>query len=201
MRLIRRNRERELAAAIERGRALIAEEKNREALEILEKAAQDFPESPEVPLMMATVYREFRPRDASALLTKAAELGSDDPVIQVMVGHRRLNEGDVEAARICAARAEHQVDDEFALMADYDRLVGRIAARDGDYDFAEEKLRSAMRREPHLPTHSLDLARFLWARGRNGEALTAIDQSVEQVSEEVDKILLERLRSEIRRAN
>lgn len=186
---------------IERGRALIAEEKTREALALIEKAAQDFPQSPEPPLMLATVYREFRPDDASALLTKAAELGSDDPVIQVMVGQRRLNEGDVEAARICAARAGNRIDNEFPLMADFDRLVGRIAARDGDYGVAEEKLRSAIRREPELPTHSLDLARFLWARGRNEEALTAIDESLEQVSEEVDKNLLERLRNEIKEAN
>lgn len=195
MRLIRRNRGQELAAAIERGRTLIREQKDGEALEFLEKAIQDFPESPEMPLMLATAYRGFRPDDVPSLLAKAAKLGSDDPVIQVMVGHRRLNEGDVEAARTCAARAEELIDDRFALTADLDRLVGRIAARDGEYDFAEEKLRSAVQLEPESSTHSLGLARFLWARGRNEDAVRVIEESLPQISGKKD--LLERLRSEI----
>jgi len=197
MRFTRRNKDQELAATVERGRVLIAEERNREALELLEKAAQDFPRSPEIPLLLATVYREFRPDEASALLARAAALGADDPVIQVMVGHRLLNEGNVEAARACAARVGNRIDGEFVLMADYDRLVGRVAARVGDDVVAEEKLRSAFRREPQLVTHSLDLARFLWARDRHEEALTAIHESLGQVKEDVDKSLLKGLRSEI----
>jgi Tfp pilus assembly protein PilF len=192
----RRNKVRELAAAIERGRGLITEQKEREALDFLEKAARDFPEAPEVPLMLATVYRDTRPDDIPAQLAKAAELGSDDPVIQVMVGHRLLNEGDIEGARACAARAGDLANDEFALAADMDRLVGRIAARDGDHLVAEARLRSAFQREPELPTHSLDLARFLWARGRDKDALTVIDESLDRVRES-DRDLLERLRQEI----
>jgi Flp pilus assembly protein TadD len=196
MRLTRKNKQREFAAVIERGRGLIGEGKDQEALEFLDKAARDFPKAAEFPLMLATIYRDSRPDDVPAQLTKAAELGSDDPVIQVMVGHRLLNEGDVEAARACAARAGDLIDEEFPLTADFDRLIGRIAARDGDDVAAEARLRSAFRREPELPTHSLDLARFLWARGRNEDALAVIDESLDQVSES-DRDLLERLRGEI----
>lgn len=196
MRFTRRNKDRELATAIEYGRHLITEQKYREALEFLEKAARDFPEAAEMPLMLATVYRDTRPGDIPAQLAKAARLGSDDPVIQVMVGHRLLNEGDIEAARACAARAGDLIHDEFALAADVDRLVGRIAARDGDHVVAEARLRSAFQREPELPTHSLDLARFLWARGRNEDALTVIDESLDRVRND-DRDLLERLRREI----
>lgn len=196
MRLTRRNKARELGAAIQCGRGLITKKKDQEALEFLEKAARDFPEAAEIPLMLATVYRDTRPDDTAAQLSKAAELGSDDPVIQVMVGHRLLNEGDVEAARACAARAADLIDDDFALAADMDRLIGRIAARDGDDVIAEARLRSAFQREPELPTHSLDLARFLWARGRNEDALTVIDESLDHGRDD-DKDLLERLRREI----
>ena len=146
--------------------------------------------------MLATVYRDTRPDDIPAQLAKAAELGSDDPVIQVMVGHRLLNEGNIEAARACAARAGDLINEEFTLAADMDRLVGRIAARDGDHVVAEARLRSAVQREPELPTHALDLARFLWARGRDKDALTVIDESLDRVRGD-DRDLLDRLRREI----
>jgi hypothetical protein len=196
MRFMRRNRKRELAAAIKRGRDLIAEQKDQETLEFLERAALEFPEAAEFPLMLVTFYRESRPGDIPALLAKAAELGADDPVIQVMVGHRFLHEGDVEGARACAARVDDLIDGEFALMADLDRLIGRIAARDGDDIVAETRLRSAFRREPEYAVHALDVARFLWARHRNEDALAVIDESLDQVSES-RKEFLEELRGEI----
>lgn len=73
-------------------------------------------------------------------------------------------------------------------------LIGRIAAEDSDYAVAEEKLRSAVGREPEQSTYALDLARFLWAGGRNQDALTVIDESLDRAG---DKDLLERLRREI----
>jgi Tfp pilus assembly protein PilF len=131
--------------------------------------------------MLATVYREDRPGDIPGLVAEAAELGSDDPVIQIFVGHRQLNEGNLAAARVSAARAGELVDDEFALTADLDRLVARIAARDGDDALAEAKFRSAVSGEPEIPTHPLDLARFLWARGRSEDAVAVLDESLPRV--------------------
>lgn len=197
MRFTRRNQAQKLAETLKHGRALIRERKDQEALQFLEKAARDFPEAAEIPLMLATVCGDSRPDAIPAFLSKAAELGFDDPVIQVMVGHRLLNEEDVEAARHCAGRAEHLIDDNFALMADMDRLVGRIAARDGDDGVAEARLRSAFQREQGLPTHTIDLARFLWARRRNEDALAVIDKSIERVRDDDDKDLLKHLRREI----
>ena len=197
MRFTRRSRRQRLAAAIEHGRRLVKEQKDQEALAFLEKAARDFPESPEMPLMLATIYRDSRPEAIPIQLAKAANLGSDDPVIQVLVGHRFLNEGDFDSARSCATRAEASVDFDFPLFADLEGLRGRIAARDGDYAVAEEKLRSALRREPECFTHWVHLARFLWARGRDEDALTVIDESLPQVREDIDTDLLEQLRSEI----
>lgn len=197
MRFRRNNRRRELAAAIEHGRSLIREQKDQEALEFLEQAARDFPESPEMPLMLATVYRDSRPNAIPEQLANAAELGLDDPVIQVLAGHRLLNEGDVAAARACAVRAGELTDSGFILLADLEDLIGRVAARDGDYPLAEEKLRSAIQREPESSSHWLHLTRFLWARGRDEDALTVIDEARPQMREDIDRDLLEQLRSEI----
>lgn len=195
MRLRGGKRKRELEAAIERGRKLRTNG-DREAVEFLEVAARRFPESPEFPLLLATLYLESQPGDVAAQVAKAAQLGSGDPAVQVRAGHMFLNGGDVEAARTCAIRAKELAGDDFVLLAGLESLFGRIAARDGNYVLAEEKLRSALQREPEGPTHWLHLARFLWARGRDEEALIVIDESLSQVRES-DKDLLERLRDEI----
>lgn len=185
-------RKRELAAAIERGR-IMRTEGGAEAAEFLKDAAGRFPDSPEFPLLLATVYLELRPDEVTAQLEKAAELGSGDPAIQVRAGQMLLDAGDIEAARACALRAEQSVDGEFVTAA-LDGLVGRIAAREGEYAIAEEKLRSALGREPQYDAHAIHLARFLWARGRNEDALAVIDESLGQASHKDD---LESLRSEI----
>lgn len=169
-----------------------------EAAEFLEDAASRFPQSPEFSLLLATVYLEFRPDEVAAQLGKAAELGSGDPTIQVRAGQMLLDGGDIEAARTCASRAEQSVIDNEFVLAALEGLVGRIAAREGEYAFAEEKLRSALGREPQYDAHAIHLVRFLWARGRNEEALTVIDESLGRASHKDD---LEGLRSEIATAN
>jgi Tfp pilus assembly protein PilF len=185
-------RKRELAAAIERGR-IMRDEGGAKAATFLEDAAVRFPSSAEFPLLLATVYMEVRPDQVAAQLEKAAELGSGDPAIQIRAGQMLLDGGDIEAARACALRAERSVDGEFVTAA-LEGLVGRIAAREGEYTIAEEKLRSALRREPRYDPHAIHLARFLWARDRNRDALTVIDEALEQVRRTDD---LESLRIEI----
>jgi tetratricopeptide (TPR) repeat protein len=189
-------RKRELAAAIERGRTLRTEG-GTVAAKFLEDAASRFPDSPEFPLLLATVYLELRPDEVSPQLEKAAELGSSDPAIQVRAGQMLLDGGDIEAARACALRAEQSVDGDFVTAA-VEGLVGRIAAREGEYVIAEEKLRSALVREPQYDAHAIHLARFLWARGRNDDALAVIDESLAHASHKDD---LEVLRGEIAAEN
>lgn len=197
MRLGRKKHERELATAIEHGRNLIRQGEDREALEFAEDAVHRFPKSAEIRMMLAMVYLDLRPDDMAAQLTKAAELGSDNPSIQIRAGHRLWNIGDLEGARRCAARASELADEDFILAADLEGLIGHIAASDGEYAFAEEKLRSALHREPEYPAHALGLARFLWARGRDEDALTVIDESLPQIRKDLDTDLLILLRSEI----
>jgi len=188
---------RELAAAIDRGWKLIRQGEDQEALEFLEEAVHHFPKSAEIRMLLARVYLDLRPDAMAAQLTKAAELGFDDPSIQIRAGHRLWNIDDLEGARRCAARACELADEDFKLSADLESLIGHVAASDGEYAFAEEKFRSAVKREPKWSSHWLSLARFLWARGRDEEALTVIDESLTRVKENIDRDLLERLRSEI----
>lgn len=189
-----RKQDRELVAAIDRGRMLFRDQDDELAREFLADAARRFPGCPEFPLLLASLCRESRPKEVAPHLAKAVKLGFNDPVIQVRAGHAFLDEGDVEAARACAARAENLINGDFILTADLESLVGGIASRDGEYTVAEEKLRSALHREPEFPAHALALARFLWARGRNEAALAVIDESLDRVAE---KKYLERLRLEI----
>jgi predicted Zn-dependent protease len=191
-----RKRKRELAAAIKRGRIMRAEG-GAEAAEFLEGAASRFPDSPEFPMLLATVYLELRPDQVTTQLEKAAELGPGDPAIQVRAGQMLLDGGEIEAAQACALRAKPSVDGDFVAAA-LEGLVGRIAAREGEYGIAEEKLSSALEQEPQYDPHAIHLARFLWARGRNGEALTVIDESVGQANHKDD---LESLRREIAAEN
>jgi tetratricopeptide (TPR) repeat protein len=142
-------------------------------------------------MMLATVYLDIRLDDMAAQLTKAAELGFNNPSIQIRAGHRLWNIDDLGGARRCAARASDSIG-----MADLEGLIGHIAASDGQYAVAEEKLRSARQREPEYPTHAIGLARFLWARGRGEDALIVIDEALDHVRED-DKDFLERLRREI----
>jgi tetratricopeptide (TPR) repeat protein len=188
-----RKQKRELEEAIQRGRKLQAED-DPGAAAFIEDAATRFPESPEFPLLLSNLFLESRPGEVLALVVKATELGSDDPSTQIRAGHKFLNEGHVEAARACGVRAGELADDEFALMAALESLDGRIAARDGDFVLAEEKLRSAFGRDPEYAVYALHLARFFWARGRNDDALSVIDQSLGQARKTYD---LERLRAEI----
>lgn len=191
-----RKRTRELNEAVAHGRSLLAKGQNDQVLESIEDAAQRFPQSAEIQLQLASVLLVFPTDESAAPAANAAELAPDDPVIQVRAGHMLLDLGDPDAARACAARAEERADCEFILLADVEDLTGRIAARDGNFPLAEEKLRSALQREPEWSSHWLHLGRSSGQKGRTDEALTLISESFDQVSK-ADWDLLERLRREI----
>lgn len=177
-------------------RNFFSDTSDQEAREFLEQAIEEFPDDPMLRLHYVPILREIRPDDVAAEAAKAAELGPDDPVVLVRAGQILINEGDREAARSCASRANELMPPDSIFMADLDNLNGRVAARMGEHNLAEEKFRSAQRREPESSSHSLSLARFFWARGRDEDALTVIDESLPLFGGR-DRDLLERLRSEI----
>lgn len=195
MKLRDRKQKRELAAAIARGRELRKTGRDPEqALEFLDEAVRQFPQSPELRLLKATVLLSLRPDDVSAEAAKAAELAPQDPGTLVRAGHLLIANGDVGRARSCAARASEMAQPDFVLMSGLRSLNGRIAARDGKDDLAEECLRLAMSEDPTYSNFAVNLAKFLAARGRQEEALEVIDEALQVATEKND---LEQLRDRI----
>lgn len=185
---------RERAAAVVRARNLIIEGDDQATYEFLEDAVERFPEDAELRVSLASIYLEFRPDQVRLQAVKAAELGADDPTIQVRAGSFLLGAGDLGGARACARRARRLVGSDFVLISGLEGLEGRIAALDGDDEFAEKRLRSAAEREPEYSVYAIDLAKFLASRHRNEEALTVIDHALGTVKE---RGKLEQLRSEL----
>jgi tetratricopeptide (TPR) repeat protein len=177
-----------LEGAIQYGRKLLREDKDEEFLAFCQKAAGRFPRSAEIHYMLSTALRidERSDEEVAAQAAKAAAIGARDPNMQVRAGYRLIDADDVEAARMCVARAEESADGHFGLAVDLDGLKGRIAAREGDFVEAEELFRSVLRREPQWPGNCNQLARFLWARGRNEEALTVLAELLSRLREERD---------------
>jgi len=195
MKLGERRKRKELATAIARGRELSKLGRDPEqALEFLEEAVRKFPRSPELRLLKAAVLLSLRPDDVIAEAVKAAELAPQDPGTQVRAGHMLIGKGDVEGARSCAARASEVAQPDFVLKSGLRSLKGRIAAREGKDDLAEECLRLAMNEDPTYSNFAVNLAMFLAARYRQEEALEVIDAALQIATDKND---LEQLRERI----
>lgn len=190
----KRKRVRELAATKDQSRRLLVAERDNEALEVLEKAVQRFPEDPEIRLLYANILLAFRPQDVAAEAAKAVELGPDNPEILVGAGHRLLFGGNIETARSCATRARELAQPDFRLMPSLLNLSGLLAALAGEDDLAEENLRSAVEGEPDHESWVRYLALFLAERGRLAEAVEVLDEALKHVE---DKDGLEELRSKM----
>jgi tetratricopeptide (TPR) repeat protein len=174
-----------LAAAIRRCRKLIRERRIEEFVAFSQRAPPRFPDSAEIQLMLARALRQLeRPdEEIAAQAAKAAAVGARDANIQVQAGYILIDARDVDAARVCVARAEESADEHFVFAVDLDGLKGRIAARDGEFAEAEELLRSVLRREPQWSSNWAQLARFLWSRGSYEEALAVLAESLNWLRE------------------
>lgn len=193
MKLKGRRHMKELTAAIVRGRELRKLGRDPEkALEFLGGAIERFPEDPELRLLHATVLSAVRPDDAAAEAAKAADLAPDDPATLVRAGHLLLSSGDRETARSCAIRAERLAKPDFVLMGGLDNLFGLLAAFRGEDDCAEDKLRSAVDREPSNESFAKNLAVFLAERGRLQEGADVLDAALKHVEK---KGALEQMRN------
>jgi HEAT repeat protein len=163
-----------------------------EPREFLEQAIGEFPDDPILRLLYAPMLAEIRPDDVAAEAAKAAELGPDDPVVLVRAGHLLLTNGDRDAARSCASRATQLMSPDSVFMSNLDNLNGLLAAFAGEDDLAEEKLRSAVEREPDFEPFIRNLAVFLAERGRLREGAEVLDEALKHV-EKKDEI--ERMRN------
>lgn len=188
---IRGSRQGRLNEANYLARSFFSTRPYQEALEFLEKVVQEFPDDTELRVLYASILLEFRLDDVASEAAKAAELGPDNPFVQLRAGHLLLGRGDREAAQRCATRANELVQPDFILMAGLDNLNGALAALTGEDDLAEEKLRSAVDGEPDNEPFARNLAVFLAERGRLREGAEVLDEALKHV-EKKDEI--ERMR-------
>lgn len=191
MKIRGRKKRKELAAIIERSRDLLVSEQHQENFDLLSKAVPRFPDDPEIRLLYATILLEFRPDDVASEANRAVELAPDNPLILVRAGSLLLSR-DRQAARSCVSRANELVQPDFALMASLDNLNGSLAAFAGEDDLAEDKLRSAVDREPHNEPFVRNLAVFLAERGRLQDGVAVLDDGLRHVEKKED---LERMRA------
>lgn len=194
MKIRGRRQQRRLEATIDEGRKLLAEQREQEAFEFLKEAVQQFPKDAEVRLLYASILAAFQPDDVAAEAAKAVELAPSDPVILVRAAHLVLDREDLETAHSYAARANEVAEPDFVLMSGLINLNGRLAARNGEDELAEEKLRSAVERDPSFAAFAMDLAKFLAARNRQAEAVGVLDEALKHGKYMDD---LKRLRTEI----
>lgn len=197
MKLRGKKQKKELAEAIAQSRKLLLAGQHHENFDLLEEAVQKFPDSAEIQLLYATILLEFRPNEVAAEAAKAARLGSDDPGILVRAAHLMFDRNEREAARSCTARANELVQPDFVLMSSLEHLNALFAGIDGNYEIAEEKLRSLVRDDPGSSSTAIDLAKLLAHQGRQQEALEVVDEALVHAKEGSN---LERLRAEIANA-
>jgi Flp pilus assembly protein TadD len=132
----------------------------------------------------------LRPDDVAAEAVKAVELAPDDPATLMRAGHVLLGRDRV-AARSCASRANELAKPDFVLMGGLDNLNGLLAAFAGEDELAEEKLRSAVDREPSSESFAKNLAVFLAERGRLQEGAEVLDEAIKHIEHKDE---LERMR-------
>jgi tetratricopeptide (TPR) repeat protein len=189
-----RKQKKELAATIDRGRALFTEGRDDEAFEFLEKAVQRFPEDAEIRLDYATSLLAVRPEEVVAEAVKAIELDPDEPIRLTRAASLLFNRGEIETARSYVERAKRLATHDFSFRPELLNLESHFAAHDGNDEMAEDGLCRAMEQKPNGEMFAFDLAKFLVERNRREEALGIIHEALTRVNR---KEPLERLRNEI----
>lgn len=162
-------------------RNFFSDTSDQEPREFLEQTIEEFPDEPILRLLYVPMLTEIRPDDIAREAAKAVELGPDDPVVLVRAGHILLNEGDHDAASSCASRANELMAHDSIFMSDLENLSGLLAAFAGEDDLAEEKLRSAVEREPDNEPFAKNLAVFLAERGRLQQGAGVLDEALKHI--------------------
>ena len=166
----RKNRKK-VAVAADQGLKLLAEQRHEEAYRFLEGATRQFPDDPDIRMHYAHSLLAVRPEDAVPEITKAIELGPDEPVRLTRAAGILFKMGQVETARSYATRAKQLAPPGFLFMSYLINLDGHFAALEGLDELAEEHFRLAVEQEPDGEVFAVDLAKFLSERGRREEAL------------------------------
>lgn len=188
--------QKQLSAAVDRSRLLLAERRHRENLEFLEEVVQQFPDDAEIRMLHGTALLEIRPEDALREIVRAIELDPSEPVRLTNAARTMYTMKQLDHARLYAKRAKELAPEDFPFKPELLNLESKFAALEGKDSVAEKGLRLAMASEPEGEFFAFDLATFLVERGREAEALEVIDKALKRTKE---KNYLKNLRTEILR--
>lgn len=173
-----RIRQAELAVRIEYSRQLVTGPDDPKTIPYLEASIRRFPESAHLRMLMADACKVVRPGQVAQEARAAAELAPKDLTLQVYAAWALVHHEEVEAAWDCAARVRELAGDDYEPITDLVRLEGMAMAYERRFTAAEEKLRWALDTKPQNKKNAHVLAAFLWARGRDEEAVEVIDEAM-----------------------
>jgi hypothetical protein len=167
-----------LLGRIEYSRQLVFGLDDPKTISYLEASIRRFPKSAHLRMLMADACKVPRPDRVAPEARMACELAPEDLTMQVYAGWMLVHHGEVAAARDCAACVRELAGDDYEPITDLVRLEGMVMAYERKFAAAEEKLRWAVATEPENTKNAHVLAAFLWARGRDEEAVAAIDEAM-----------------------
>jgi tetratricopeptide (TPR) repeat protein len=173
----------ELQARVAYAQQLVFGPDHPDAIPYLKASIERFPKSADLRMMMSIACGISRPEKVAPEAKLAAQLAPLDLPLQVRAGFTLVRNGEVKAAGDCAARVREQAGDDYSPLTDLVRLEALVKAYEGDYDKAEEEFRWAVTSEPENMKNAYSLAEFLWARGRDKEAVAVIDDAMLSVSD------------------
>lgn len=193
---LRRLRDRRaLASAIAHSRRLLAEGRHEENLSFLEGGvAERFSDDAEIRLLYGTALLDLKPEAGLSEIARAIELEPDEPVRLTRAARIMYDMKQFDKARLYTERGKKLAPEDFVFGPELLNLESNFAALDGEDERAEEGLRLAVEREPKMEALALDLARFLFERGKEAEALGVIDEALNHSKETKN---LQRLQKEI----
>jgi tetratricopeptide (TPR) repeat protein len=173
---------RSAAEALLRAQKLLASGKTKQYRSITERAVAAFPKDAAIRVEYATALAPDSPADAISEARRASELEAEDELTRTALllrGARLMIDlGAPDDAQVLADSAVEGANAHVMLANDLASLQGRIAAAKGELAAAETELRRAHSADPIHSVYALELAEFLLAHQRPGDALDVIEETL-----------------------
>ena len=165
-----------------RAQKLLASGKTKQYLSFTERAVASFPKDAAIRVEYATALAPYSPADAISEARRASELEAEDELTRTALLLRAarlmIDLGAPDDAQVLADSAVEGANAHVMLANDLASVLGRIAAAKGELASAETELRRAHSADPIHSVYALELAEFLLAHQRPGDALDVIEATL-----------------------